>query len=96
MARNSLSSTGQKWRESFQKSKSQNSSKVSRKSSLLEDETSDQELQEYLESLKKKSGVKRLWSGGSFDKAVLDEEDKTPDISISSSDNDEGMYVYCF
>lgn len=83
----------QKWRQSFQKAKSlsQSSMNASRKASLLEDETSDQELQEYLESLKRNSGIRRLWSGDNFDKAVRDDEDKTPDISISSSDNEEGI-----
>lgn len=84
-----------KWKQSFQKAKSlsQNSLNVSRKASLLEDETSDQELQEYLESLKRKSGIRRLWSGDNFSKTVRDDEDKTPDISISSSDNEGGIYM---
>lgn len=83
-------SNRQKWREGFQKSKMQKSIDYSRTSSLFEEETSDRELQEYLESLKKKSGIKRLWSGEKFDKTVRHDEDKTPDISISSSDNNSG------
>jgi hypothetical protein len=81
-----------KWKEFFQKAKSlsQSSINASRKASILEDETSDQELQEYLESLKRKSGIRRLWSGEKFEKTVHYDEDRTPDISISSSDNDGG------
>ncbi|XP_031551355.1 uncharacterized protein C19orf44 homolog [Actinia tenebrosa] len=86
-----------KWKQSFQKSKSlsQSSINASRKASLLEDETSDQELQDYLESLKRKSGISGLWTGEKFDKVVRDDEDKTPDISISSSDN-EGEEIQSF
>jgi len=62
----------------------------SRKSSVLGDETSANELAEYLETLKKKSGIKSLWKGESFDRVVRDEEDKTPDISISSMDDEIG------
>lgn len=60
----------------------------SRKSSVLGEETSANELAEYLETLKKKSGIKSLWKGESFDRVVRDEEDKTPDISISSMDDE--------
>lgn len=62
----------------------------SRKSSVLGEETSANELAEYLETLKKKSGIKSLWKGDSFDRVVRDEEDKTPDISISSMDDEIG------
>lgn len=62
----------------------------SRKSSVLGEETSANELAEYLETLKKKSGIKSLWKGKSFDRVVRDEEDKTPDISISSMDDEIG------
>ena len=62
----------------------------SRKSSVLGEETSANELAEYLETLKKKSGIKSLWKGESFDRVVRDEEDKTPDISISSMDDELG------
>ena len=62
----------------------------SRKSSVLGEETSANELAEYLETLKKKSGIKSLWKGESFDRVVRDEEDKTPDISISSMDDEIG------
>lgn len=62
----------------------------SRKSSVLGEETSANELAEYLETLKKKSGIKSLWKGESFDRVVRDEEDKTPDISISSMDDETG------
>ena len=60
------------------------------KGSVLGEETSANELAEYLETLKKKSGVKSLWKGESFDRVVRDEEDKTPDISISSMDDEIG------
>lgn len=62
----------------------------SRKSSVLGEETSANELAEYLETLKKKSGIKSIWKGESFDRVVRDEEDKTPDISISSMDDEIG------
>ena len=62
----------------------------SRKSSVLGEETSANELAEYLETLKKKSGIKSLWKGESFDRVVRDEEDKTPDISVSSMDDEIG------
>ena len=62
----------------------------SRKSSVLGEETSANELAEYLETLKKKSGIKSLWKGESFDRVVRDEEDKTPDVSISSMDDEIG------
>ena len=62
----------------------------SRKSSVLGEETSANELAEYLETLKKKSAIKSLWKGESFDRVVRDEEDKTPDISISSMDDEIG------
>ena len=62
----------------------------SRKGSVLGEETSANELAEYLETLKKKSGIKSLWKGESFDRVVRDEEDKTPDISISSMDDEIG------
>lgn len=94
MSRNTPSNSKQKWREGFQKSKMQKSIDSSRKSSLLEEETSDKELQEYLESLKRKSGIKRLWSGDKFDKTVREDEDKTPDISISSDDDDLGRIEF--
>ena len=60
------------------------------KGSVLGEETSANELAEYLETLKKKSGIKSLWKGESFDRVVRDEQDKTPDISISSMDDEIG------
>ena len=60
------------------------------KGSVLGEETSANELAEYLETLKKKSGIKSLWKGESFDRVVRDEEDKTPDISLSSMDDEIG------
>lgn len=60
-----------------------------RKGSVIGEETSTKELEEYLETLKKKSGIKSLWKGDNFDKIVRDDEDKTPDISISSVGDDE-------
>lgn len=41
-----------------------------------------------MKNLKSKTGLKGLWSGGKFKNIV--EDDKTPDISISSSDDDDG------
>ena len=84
----------EKWKDSAQKARrvSQSSSAHStRKSSIIGEETSAKELEEYLEALKKRSGIKSLWTGQSFDRIVRDEEDKTPDISISSTEDDEGM-----
>ena len=60
-----------------------------RKSSIIAEETTANELEEYLETLKKKSGIKSLWRGDSFDRVVRDKEDKTPDISISSIEDEE-------
>lgn len=60
-----------------------------RKGSVIGEETSTKELEEYLETLKKKSGIKSLWKGDSFNRFVRDDEDKTPDISISSVGDDE-------
>lgn len=68
----------------------------SRKSSVLGEETSANELAEYLETLKKKSGIKSLWKGESFDRVVRDDEDKTPDISISSMDDEIGEPLWYF
>ena len=36
-----------------------------------------------------KSGIRSLWRGNSFGRVVRDEEDKTPDISISSMEDEE-------
>lgn len=88
-----MSSKKAKWKESFQKARSLSQTSISfnssRKTSIIEEETSAKELEEYLQSLKNKSGIKALWSGVSFDKTVRSEEDKTPDISISSGEEDE-------
>lgn len=89
-----MSSKKAKWKNSVQKARrvSQSSSAHStRKSSIIEEETAANELEEYLETLKKKSGIKSLWRGDSFDRVVRDEEDKTPDISISSTDDHEEL-----
>lgn len=89
-----MSSKKSKWKNSVQKARrvSQSSSAHStRKSSIIGEETTANELEEYLETLKKKSGVKSLWRGDSFDRVVRDEEDKTPDISISSTDDHEEL-----
>ena len=85
-----------KWRESFQKARSLSQASLGssgsftldlrRTSSVMEEETTDQELQEYLDALKQKSGIKNLWTGEKFLKAVRNEEDKTPDISITSEE----------
>lgn len=87
-----MSSKKAKWKNSVQKARrvSESSSAHStRKSSIIGEETTANELEEYLETLKKKSGIKSLWRGDSFDRVVRDEEDKTPDISISSTDDHE-------
>ncbi|CAH3178571.1 unnamed protein product [Porites lobata] len=85
-----MASKRQKWKGSAEKAgrMSRESLTDSRKSSVLGEETSANELAEYLETLKKKSGIKSLWKGESFDRVVRDEEDKTPDISISSMDDE--------
>ena len=83
-----MSSKKTKWKNSVEKARrvSQGSS---RKGSVIGEETAANELEEYLETLKKKSGIKSLWRGDSFDRIVRDEEDKTPDISISSVEDEE-------
>lgn len=86
-----MASKGQKWKGSVEKARrmSRESPTDSRKGSVIGEDTSARELAEYLETLKKKSGIKSLWKGESFDRVVRDEEDKTPDISISSVEDDE-------
>ena len=87
-----MSSKKGKWKDSAHQARrlSQSSSAHStRKGSLIGEETSAKELEEYLETLKKKSGIKSLWRGDSFDRVVRDEEDKTPDISISSMEDED-------
>lgn len=87
-----MSSKKATWKNSVQKARrvSQGSSTHStRKSSIIAEETTANELEEYLETLKKKSGIKSLWRGDSFDRVVRDKEDKTPDISISSIEDEE-------
>ena len=83
-----MSSKKAKWKNSVEKARRE-SLGSSRKSSVIGEETTANELEEYLETLKKKSGIKSLWTGGSFDRIVRDEEDKTPDISISSVEDEE-------
>lgn len=87
-----MSSKKGKWKDSAQKARrlsQTSSSNLTRKESLIEEETSAKELEEYLDTLKKKSGIRSLWRGNSFDRVVRDEEDKTPDISISSMEEEE-------
>ena len=87
-----MSSKKATWKNSVQKARrvSQGSSAHStRKSSIIGEETTANELEEYLETLKKKSGIKSLWRGDSFNRVVRDEDDKTPDISISSTEGEE-------
>ena len=87
-----MSSKKGKWKDSAQQARrlsQTSSSNLPRKGSLIEEETSAKELEEYLETLKKKSGIRSLWRGNSFDKVVRDDEDKTPDISISSMEDEE-------
>ena len=87
-----MSSKKATWKNSVQKTRrvSQGSSAQStRKSSIIGEETPANELEEYLETLRKKSGIKSLWKGDSFDRVVRDKEDKTPDISISSIEDEE-------
>ncbi len=80
-----------KWKESFQKTKSYSqtsSTSVTRKTSLLDEgdlSVSDDELEQYLGTIKKKSGLNRLWTGTTFDKLI----DRTPDVSISSVSDEE-------
>lgn len=82
-----------KWKESFHKAQSLSQTSLAssldlrRTSSVMDEETTDQELQEYLRALKEKSGLKNLWTGDKFLKAVRDEEDKTPDISITTDED---------
>ncbi|XP_068676727.1 uncharacterized protein C19orf44-like [Montipora foliosa] len=87
-----MASTKHQWKGSVEKARRQSRelpTNLSPKGSVIGEETSAKELAEYLETLKKKSGIKSLWRGESFDRAVRDDEDKTPDISISSIDEDE-------
>lgn len=87
-----MSSKKATWKNSVQKARrvSQGSSAHStRKNSIIGEETTANELEEYLETLRKKSGIKSLWKGDSFDRVVRDKEDKTPDISISSIEDEE-------
>ena len=87
-----MSSKKGKWKDSAQQARrlsQTSSSNLTRKGSLIEEETSAKELEEYLATLKKKSGIRSLWRGNSFDRVVRDEEDKTPDISISSMEDEE-------
>lgn len=87
-----MASKKQKWKGSVEKVRRMSRESLtnsSRKGSVIAEETSANELAEYLETLKKKSGIKSLWRGQSFDRVVRDEEDKTPDISISSIEDDE-------
>ena len=80
-----------KWKESFQKAKSHSqtsSASVTRKTSLLDEgdlSVSDDELEQYLGTIKKKSGLNRLWTGNTFDRVI----DRTPDVSISSVSDGE-------
>ncbi|CAB3980332.1 Hypothetical predicted protein [Paramuricea clavata] len=84
-------STKAKWKESFQKARSfsqTSSTSVTRKTSLLEEgdlSFSDDELEQYLGTIKKKSGLNRLWTGNTFDRVI----DRTPDVSISSVSDGE-------
>lgn len=83
-----------KWKESLQKTKSISQTSLSnsnptRKSSLLDEgdfSVSDDELEQYLGTIKKKSGLNRLWTGNTFDRVI----DRTPDVSISSVSDGEG------
>lgn len=92
-----------KWKESFQKARSISQTSLGssnsfvmdlpRTSSVMNEETTDQELNDYIRAIKQKSGLKNLWSGDKFLKAVRDEEEKTPDISISREEGiDEGKF----
>ena len=91
-----MASKKHKWKGSVERARrmSKESPRDSRKNSVIGEETSATELAEYLETLKKKSGIKSLWKGQSFEKAVRDDEDKTPDISISSIGDESGK-LYC-
>ena len=84
-----MASRKQQWKDSVEKARRLSVESPARKGSVIGEETSTKELEEYLETLKKKSGIKSLWKGDNFDKFVRDDEDKTPDISISSVGDDE-------
>ena len=86
-----MASRKQQWKDSVEKARRLSVESPARKGSVIGEETSTKELEEYLETLKKKSGIKSLWKGDNFDKFVRGDEDKTPDISISSVGDDE----YC-
>ena len=84
-----------KWKDSFRKAKTSSQTSLgnstsTRNTSLLEDElsVSDDELQQYLGTIRKKSGLNRLWTGNTFDRVI----DRTPDVSISSVSDGEGWY----
>ena len=80
-----------KWKETFQKTKSHSqtsSASITRKTSLVDEgdlSVSDDELEQYLGTIKKKSGLNRLWTGNAFDRVI----DRTPDVSISSVSDGE-------
>ena len=83
-----------KWKDSFQKTKTVSQttsySNSTRKASLLDEgdlSVSDDELEQYLGTIKKKSGLNRLWTGNAFDRVI----DRTPDVSISSISDGEGV-----
>lgn len=59
------------------------------KSSIIVEEIIVNELEEYLEILKKKFGIKFFWRGDSFDWVVCDKEDKILDILIFSIEDEE-------
>lgn len=84
-----MASRREQWKGSVEKARRLSRESPAQKGSVIGEETSAKELEEYLETLKKKSGVKSLWRGDSFDRVVRDDEDKTPDISISSVGDDE-------
>ena len=81
-----------KWKESFQsisQTSLSNSNPAARKPSLLDEgdlSVSDDELEQYLGTIKKKSGLNRLWTGNTFDRVI----DRTPDVSISFVSDGEG------
>ena len=91
-------STKEKWRKSFQKTRSISQTsldlKKSNSLSLMDEDdlsVSDEELEQYLGTLKNKSGVSRLWMGNTFGRVI----DRTPDVSISSVSDGEG-WMSCF
>lgn len=86
-----MSTVKDKWKKSFKKALTRKDShesigSIASSISVLDEETDEMELQSYINSMKKKTGLLNLWSGNKFENII--ENDKTPDISIDSDDDD--------